>query len=172
MDRNAWLRTLVGMVLGVLAVGAGAVGVSYAQQPVQKRGQMATRSRGMMPAGRLGAMRRGLAQLGLSDEQKQQIRAIVEGRKAELKSFRDGMRQARRGVAKAIASDEGETAIRARSAELARTQADLAVFRAELRKQALGVLTPEQQAKAKELRLRALERAERAIQRRKKLPEL
>jgi periplasmic protein CpxP/Spy len=171
MTRNALLRTLVGMVLGVLAVGA-AGGVSYAQQPVQQRGRMAMRGRGMLPAGPLGAMRRGLAQLGLSDEQKQQIRSIFQSRKAEFRSFRDGMRQARRGVAKAIASDEGEAAIRARSAELARMQADLAVFRAELRKQVLGVLTPEQQAKAKELRLKALERAERAIQRRKRLPEL
>jgi hypothetical protein len=35
------------------------------------------------------------------------------------------------------------------------------VFGGQLRKEILGVLTPEQQAKAKELRLKALDRAEK-----------
>jgi Spy/CpxP family protein refolding chaperone len=171
MTRNRLLPMMVGMAIAVLAVGTVAVGVSYAQQQTPKRGQMAMRGRGMTPPGPLAAMRRELAQLGLSDEQKQQVRSILQDKKNDLVNFGQPLRQARRGVARAIASDEGEEVIRARSAELARIQADLAVFRAELRKQVFGVLTPEQQAKARQLRLKALERADRLIQRRKKLLE-
>jgi hypothetical protein len=43
------------------------------------------------------------------------------------------------------------------------------VFGSQLRKEVLGVLTPEQQAKANDLRLKALDRAEKMIQRRKKV---
>jgi Spy/CpxP family protein refolding chaperone len=167
MTRSAVVRTIVGLVVGGLAVGVAAVGASQAQPPVQLRGQMAMRSRGVVPAGLLAGMRRELSQLGLSDEQKRQVKSIVQAKNTELKRFRDQMREARLSVASAIVNDEGEAAIRARSAELSRLQADLAVFRSELRRQIAGVLTPDQQAKAKQLRLRALERAGRFIQRRK-----
>jgi Spy/CpxP family protein refolding chaperone len=168
MNGNARTRTLAGMALGVLAVGAAAVGVSDAQQPARQRGQMTMRRAGTMPSGPLFAMRRGLAQLGLSVEQRQQIKSIVQAREAEIEGLRRAMRQARRGIADAIANDAGEAAIRARAAELAKVEADLAVFRAALRTQVIGVLTPEQQARAKDLRAKALERADRFIRTRKK----
>jgi periplasmic protein CpxP/Spy len=162
MAERAKIRATVGML--VAALGTVAVGVSYAQQQGSKP-QMTISGRGMAQRGPLGLVRRGL---GLSDEQMQQIRTIIQSRKADLKSVRVQMQQARRGVADAITNDEGEAAIRARSAELAKVQADLAVFRAEIRRQVFDVLTPEQQAKARELRLKALERADRVVQRRKK----
>ena len=49
-------------------------------------------------------------------------------------------------------------------------QADVAVFAAQVRKEVLQVLTPEQQEKAKELRMRALDRAGRAMQKGNKSP--
>jgi Spy/CpxP family protein refolding chaperone len=155
------VRGALGVVVAVLAVGTVAIGVSYAQPPAQERGRGAILGRGVMRAGPLGTMRRGLAQLGLSDEQKQQIKTIVQSRRADVQSFRQQLRQARRGVADAIANDADEAAIRARSAELAKVQADLAVFLAEIRKQVAGVLTPEQKTKAKELRLEARRRFDR-----------
>ena len=45
-----------------------------------------------------------------------------------------------------------EAAIREKSAEVAAAQADAAVLRARVRHDAFGVLTAEQQARAKELR--------------------
>jgi Spy/CpxP family protein refolding chaperone len=135
-----------------------AIGVAHAQQAGagQGNGQAAVGGRGMMGRGPLAMMRLGLEQLGLSPEQKQQVRGILQGSAAEIKSLGAQMRTARRAVNNAIANDEGEAAIRAASAEMAKVQADLAVLRAGVRKQVFGVLTPEQQAKAKELRRRII----------------
>jgi Spy/CpxP family protein refolding chaperone len=173
MNRSRLVPTVIGFGVALVAVATLAIGVAHAQQAGTGRqhGQMATGGRGVMPRGPLAMMRVGLAQLGLSAEQKQQVRGILQGRAAEFKGLGAQMRKARRAVNNAIANDETETAIRAASAELAKVEADLAVLRAGVRKQVFGVLTPEQQAKAKELRLKALERAERVMRIRKKVLE-
>jgi Spy/CpxP family protein refolding chaperone len=161
MVKDSKVRTLMSLVVVGLIVGAVAIGVASAQQAGGKYGKTAIGGRAVMPFGPLGAVRRGLAQLGLSDDQKQQIKSVFQDRRTELKDLRQQMRQARRAVAEAIASDEGEAAIRAKSAELAKVQADLAVLGAKIRKQVFAILTPEQQAKAKELRQKALKRLDR-----------
>jgi Spy/CpxP family protein refolding chaperone len=163
MNRSRLVPTVIGFVVALLAVATLAIGVAYAQQAKagQRYGQMATGGRGMMPRGPLAMMRVGLGQLELSAEQKQQVRGILQGRAAEFKGLGAQMRNARRAVNSAIANDEGEAAIRAASAELAKVQADVAVLRAGVRKQVFGVLTPEQQATAKELRLKAAKRFDR-----------
>jgi Spy/CpxP family protein refolding chaperone len=162
--------TVIGFVAALLAVATLAIGIAYAQQAETgpARGQRAMGRRAILPRGPLAMMRVGLGQLGLSAEQKQQAREILQGRAVEIKDLGARMRIARKAVNHAIANDGTEEAIRAASAELAKVEADLAVLRAAVRRQVLSVLTPEQQARAKELRLKALERAEKMIQRRKK----
>jgi Spy/CpxP family protein refolding chaperone len=147
---------MIGFVIAVLAVATTAIGVAYAQQAGDGRrsGQMAVGGRGMMPLGPLAMMQLGVRQLDLSAEQKQQVRSVLQGRAAEFRDLGVQMRTARRAVNDAIANDEAEAAIRAAVAELAKVEADLAVLRAVVRKQVFGVLTPEQQARAKELRRR------------------
>ncbi len=174
MHRSRLVPTVIGFVIALLAVAPLAIGVAYAQQAGagQRDGRMTMGGRGMMPLGPLAMMRFRLGQLGLSAGQKQQVRGILQGRVAEFEDLGAQMRNARRAVNNAIANDEGEAAIRAASAEMAKVEADVAVLRAGVRKQVFGVLTPEQQAKAKELRLEALERAEKMVQRRKKVLEL
>jgi len=156
MDRSRLVPTVIGFGVALLAVATLAIGVAHAQQAGtgQQHGQMGTGGRGMMPRGPLAMMRAGLGQLGLSAEQKQQVRGILQGRAAEFKGLGLQMRSARRAVNNAIANDEGEAAIRTASAEMAKIEADLAVLWAGVRKQVFGVLTPEQQARAKELRRR------------------
>ena len=173
MNRSRLVPTVIGFVIALVSVATVAIGVAYAQQAVAGRrgGQAAVGGPGMMPGGRLAMMRFGLGQLGLSTEQKQQVRSLLQERAAEFKSLGAQLRTARRAVNSAIANDETEGAIRAASAEVAKVEADMAVLRAAVRKQVFAVLTPEQQAKAKELRLRALERAEKRVQRRKKTVE-
>lgn len=181
MTKNSKVRTLAGLVVGAMVIGAVAIGVTHAQQPGPKRGEMMggrgmmgergmrMGGRGMMMGGPLGAMRRGLAQLDLTDQQKLQVKVIVQGHKDDLKRFAERAQQARRAVGGAIASDADETTIRSKSDDLSKAQADLAVFGAKLRKDVLATLTPEQRDKAKTLRLKALDRADRFIERRKKL---
>jgi Spy/CpxP family protein refolding chaperone len=168
MTKDSKVRTVVGLAVAAVLVGAVAIGVTYADQQMPKRGGMMMRGRGMMAGGALGAMRRGLAQLGLSDDQKQQIKGIVQGHKDELKGLAARMKQARRAVADSIANGDEDTAIRIKSGDLSAVQADLAVMGAKLRKQVFAVLTPDQQAKAKALQQQALERADRFLERRKK----
>jgi Spy/CpxP family protein refolding chaperone len=168
MTKDSKVRTSWGLVVAAVVVGTIAIGAVYAQQAGQRPGAMMTGGRGMMAGGPLGPMRRGLAQLGLSDQQKQQIKGIVQGHKEDMRGFAVQIRQTRRALADAIANDAGETAIRARSADLAKVQADLAVFGAKLRKKVFDTLTPEQQAKAKTLRLNGLGRIDRFRNRRGK----
>ncbi len=149
-----------GLAVLVLVVGVAAV-VTYAQQAgttsPQPTQHYASRR------GPLAALRHGLAQLGLSDDQKQQIKGILQGHKTDLQTFSDRRRQARRALVDAIAGGETEAVIRQKSADLAQVQADFAVFAATLHKQVFAVLTPDQQAKAAALRAQARDRLDQFI---------
>ena len=91
-------------------------------------------------------------QLGLTEEQQEQIEAI---RTAELAARRDlmekmqGYREQMREL-----TDEGtfdENAVRAIAEEKARTQVELAVSRAQMRSRIHAIMTPEQQELAKNI---------------------
>jgi protein CpxP len=95
----------------------------------------------------------GLRQLGLSDEQRQEVRRIMELHKAERQAIGERLREARRAQSDAVmAVPVDESAVRARSAELAKVESDAAVLRARMHAEVYNVLTPEQQEKAKALR--------------------
>ena len=65
----------------------------------------------------------GLGQLGLSDEQRQEVRRIMELHKAEQQSIGQRLRDAHRAQAEAVmAVPVDEAAVRARSAELAKVE--------------------------------------------------
>jgi protein CpxP len=106
----------------------------------------------------------GLRQLGLSDDQRQEVRRIMELHKAERQAIFQRLREARRAQSDAIvAVPVDEAAVRARSAELAKVETDAAVLRARVHAEVYNVLTPEQQERAKALRA---EREARGAQRR------
>jgi periplasmic protein CpxP/Spy len=95
----------------------------------------------------------GLRQLGLSDEQRQEVRRIMELHKAERQAIGERLREARRAQSEAVmAVPVDESAVRARSAELAKVETEAAVLRARMHAEVYNVLTPEQQEKAKALR--------------------
>ena len=112
------------------------------------------------PHGDAGGEHRGmrggfheLRQLGLSDEQRQEVRRIMELHKAERQAIGERLREARRAQSEAVmAVPVDESAVRARSAELAKVETDAAVLRAWMHAEVYNVLTPEQQEKAKALR--------------------
>jgi Spy/CpxP family protein refolding chaperone len=96
----------------------------------------------------------GLRQLELSADQRQEIRRLMESHKAERDAIEGRLREARRAEAEAVmAVPVDESAIRTRSAELAKVEADAAVLRARVHAEVYNVLTPEQQEKAKALRV-------------------
>jgi protein CpxP len=160
--------TRIGAALGaaILTVGVGAAAIAVAggqQGPgIERRGPdgfFGFGQGGPGGRGRMGGPGRGgplaglpLRQLNLSDAQREQVRAITESHQAEMKAVGDRAMTARQALHAATTSpsfDEG--AVRARAAELAAVEADIAVFRARLFADVFQILTPEQQAKVKEL---------------------
>ena len=111
------------------------------------------RGRGGRGGGRPAATLLPLRQLDLSEEQREQVRAAVaESREARRDTAR-AIRGARRAMAEAVAAeavDEGR--IRSLAADLGRLEGDAAVGRANLRAALWRLLTPEQQARAAEIR--------------------
>jgi Spy/CpxP family protein refolding chaperone len=94
-----------------------------------------------------------LRALDLTDAQHQQVRAIFESHKDELKAIGDRMQTARKALHDAITADAvDETAIRTKAADVAVVDADAAVLHAKMHAAVIAVLTPEQQQKEKELR--------------------
>ncbi len=170
MTKNSKVRGLVGIAMAAGAIGLVAAGVSYAQQPPPPPGQggqgqckmmggqghmMGGRGmmgqRGMRAGGPLAGARMFLGRLGLSDQQKTQVQGIIQGHKADVQALAAKMRPARQALNAAIMGGADEQTIRARAADVAAAQANMDVLRATVRAQVFAVLTPEQQAKAKEL---------------------
>jgi Spy/CpxP family protein refolding chaperone len=90
--------------------------------------------------------------LGLTDDQKTQLKAIVAAHQDEFKTFRDRAAEAHKALAQAILTDPvDDSAVQQASAGLASVQSDLAVFGAHLRAQMFQVLTDDQKATIKQL---------------------
>src|SRR5262245_2052445 len=99
------------------------------------------------PMGMFGFLGRDLT---LADAQKQQIKTIAESHRAERQAFGERARTAHQALAAAISADTiDEGLIRAKHAEVAAVEADMAVAAARARAEIWPILTPEQQAKAK-----------------------
>jgi protein CpxP len=154
-------RITIAFAVLVLAVGAGVAGFAAAQD----RGDGPRPDRLMQrgPGGPGRMMGRGgpggpfgdmmLGRLDLTDAQREQIRTIVETRRAATDPLMERERTARAALQDAIETQPVDAGtIRARSAELAAVEADLAVARAELHAEIVGVLTPEQQTELAQIR--------------------
>jgi len=162
--------TRIGAALGVailtVGVGAAAIAVGGDQaQGIERRapggffGFAQGGPGGPGGRGRMGGPGRGgplaglpLRELNLSDAQREQVKAIVDSHQAEMKAVGDRAMTARQALHAATTSASfDEAAVRARAAELAAVEADVAVGRARIFADVYQILTPEQQAKVKEL---------------------
>jgi len=131
---------------------------------------------GGLMGGLLGELGPGLRALELTDAQREQIRGIATSHEAEFREIGERLRTAHQGVEALVTADAvDETAIRARSGEVAAVEADAAVMRARVHQEVFGVLTAEQQAKARDLRAqmaaRMKERSENRKERRPGRPD-
>jgi protein CpxP len=165
-------KIVKGIAAGVLALGVSAVLVTATLAARQDE----TREHGQPHFGRMhrgfgGFDGMALRQLDLTDAQREQVRSIFEQNRDEMRAAGEKLRTARRAlndaagagtVAKAETIDEA--AIRTAAETLANAEAEAAISRARIHAQVWQVLTPEQQAKAKELRQ---QREQRRSQRQK-----
>ena len=162
MTKTFKVSLAAGFVAIVLAAGSALVMAQDGQMP--RRGPGPGMG-GPPPGGPMGGQMRGpggpmgmgfgpeFRELDLSDEQKAQVKTIVESHQAEFKAVGDKMRVARESMRDLIEAEAlDESAVRAKSVEVAAAEADAAILNAKVRTQTLQVLTSEQLAKLKELR--------------------
>ena len=93
-----------------------------------------------------------LPQLGLSAQQQDQVKAILDSHQGDTSALRDRAEAAHDALQAAITADVvDDNAIRARSADVAAVDADMAVTRAHIRAEVLQILTADQRALAKQI---------------------
>ena len=162
--KNRTFLASLATTLGVVMVaGLGIVALGAQQGAGQGRGFGASgRPGGQGPgmfAGRGGRgpmammMMHGLRQLNLTDDQKTQIKQIRESNKEGTQAIAKRMIAAREALGDVATADTVvEADIRAKAADVAAVEVDAALLRAKVHAQVFALLTPEQKAKAKELR--------------------
>ena len=95
----------------------------------------------------------GFRELDLTDDQKAQLKSIAESHRDEFQAAGEKVGAAREGMRALVEADTiNESAIRAKSAEIAAAEADVMILNAKVRQESMQVLTSEQLQKLKELR--------------------
>ena len=144
--------TRIGLGIGAIAMTVGLVAGVYvsAQNTDGPQGPFAERRGG--PGGPMGALGPMLAgHLNLTDAQKDQLKGIMDSHREESKGLGDRAMKARQALRAAVTADTvDEGLIRTRAAELANIESDLAVAQARIHAEVFRILTPEQQAQARE----------------------
>jgi periplasmic protein CpxP/Spy len=156
-------RLALATVAAALVLAAGLAGVhAAAQNQNTNPAPPPFMGRGMGPGGPMGILPHLGRELGLSDSQRDQIKAIVASHRDEWKALGDRARTAHEALGAAVTGDTiDETLIRAKSADVAAVEADMAVARAHAHAEVMQILTADQKAKLKELRTQARTRMPR-----------
>jgi len=116
------------------------------------------------PGGPLAMLR----QLDLTDAQRAQVRQIMDAHADELKAVGERLREARKAQDDLVTAQAfDESAIRAKATEVGAVMADAAVLHAKVHAEVFAILTPEQQAKAAELKAQFQSRMEQFRERMK-----
>ena len=149
-------RFKTSLAAGLVAVTLGAGGFAVAQDATQERRKGPGPEAGMRMRGPGGPGRFGLGlplrELNLSEDQQAQLRKIRGARQDEFRQAGEKVHTAREGMRALIEAERiDEGAIRAKSAEVAAAEAEIAILNAKVRQEAVQILTSEQQQKLKEL---------------------
>ena len=146
-----------GIAALTLAVASPAMTSAQDQQPRQGPGFSGPPRGGpggpgmRRPGGMMGLP--GFHGLDLTDDQKTQLNQITESHSAEFRAIRDKSRAAHAGMQELLTAETiNESAIRAKSAEIAAAEADMLILNAKIRNESMQILTAEQLSKLKERR--------------------
>lgn len=164
--------TRIGLRIGAAAMTVGLVAGVYvsAQNTDGPRGPFAERRGG--PGGPMRALGPIIGRLNMTDTQKDQLKGIMDSHRDESRALGDRAMKARQALQTAVtaeALDEG--LIRARAAELAAIESDLAVAQARIHADVFRILTPEQQTQAREAQSRMQQRQSQRGGRRSQRPQ-
>jgi Spy/CpxP family protein refolding chaperone len=134
---------------GLLAVGSG-VGAYAAPGLGGEDGPHWLRT---FMGGQLGRMMTLRAELGVTGEQRTEIRKIVESHRSEIAAVAKPIVEKRRALREAaLAANSDEAAIRAAANDFGKAIGDAAVLAAKVKPEVFKVLTPEQRKKVTEFR--------------------
>jgi Spy/CpxP family protein refolding chaperone len=100
---------------------------------------------------RHGRLLEKLASLGISDEQRDKIHAILREAKPKAEPLVKQFVTERRALRTLVLNGAGEDEIRAQVAKVAKTAGDLAVLKSQTAPKIREVLTPEQREKVQEM---------------------
>lgn len=157
MLRDSRARKVLGAAAIFAFVAAAWTGVVWAQG---QAGRMGPGGRAMGPfgMGRMVMMGRIIRQLGLTAQQRQDIRAIVQSHQDQIKPLAGQAVKLHQQLQAAIAANDAAT-IDSLAGALGQLQADGAKLRAQIRSEVFTKLTPDQQAKARLLEQKFNDRA-------------
>ncbi len=159
MGRGMGQRMGGGMGQGMMG-GPGMMGGRGMQRPMMGRRMGRAGGRGMAPGANL------MAQLNLTQAQKDQMKAIQEQQRTDGQAVHDRLRDARAKLRDAMKSDiPDEAAVKAAAGAVASIQAEQFVLQARVKGQRMKVLTPEQLKQLTDARARMAERTERRMMR-------
>ena len=149
-------------LLGIALTSALALAsTSVAQHEGRHRGgERGPQGEGMGPMGHGGPMSqlRMLRELDLSDDQRQQVRALLE--EVEATGVPERLREARESLHDAIESGADEASLRQLASQLGAVEGDAAVERARVQGRIQEILTAEQKKELEQLKEQAKERME------------
>ena len=157
MTRARMVTATVALALASAVVTTGAViaqeaGRTAAQPRMRHPGPGGPFGLAPLFDGRMGLLL-PIRELNLTEAQHEQVRSILQSHGDELRAAAEQLRAATRAQHDAVTAvpyDEGT--IRERSTALAAVQSDAAVLHAKVHSDVWAVLTPEQQAKANEIK--------------------
>lgn len=159
-------RSTVALTAGAALLAAGLGTAALAQGQGGRHG-----GRGFGPGGP-GRGGFPLGQLNLSDAQREQVRSVMERHREDMRAVGQRLREAHQAQRNAVETvPVNEALIRSTSQALATAQTDMALLQARIHSDVWGLLTPEQQAKAKELKEKRAERARQRGERRQRQPQ-
>jgi Spy/CpxP family protein refolding chaperone len=158
--------------VGLVLVGA-ALAAAHSAHAAEEQRRGGRGGRGAWMGGERGGAPGGaflpLRLLELSEEQREQVRTLMEENRGAARGQRSRMRAAREALAEAVSSAEvDEDRIRTLTAEVGRLTGDAAVRRARTYAAVWQILTPEQRERAEEIEA---EREERRSARRDRMQE-
>lgn len=107
-----------------------------------------------------------LAGLNLSDAQREQVRALMQGRRGEGRAMMERARAAMEAMEKATTGTTiDDAAAIERGQALGAVIGEAAVLRARLRNDVMAILTPEQQAEARAMAADRMEKRRQGVER-------
>lgn len=116
------------------------------------------------PGGLLGPMM--LGRLDLTSDQRDRVRQILDSHKDEGQALGDRAMKAHQALQDVVTSNFDESAIRARAADVAAVDADMAVAQGRVFNEVFQILTSEQQQKLKQLQTEQKDRMQNRQDRR------